>query len=221
TSFAAVKASIGAFETAYEQDPTNKLYSVDMWSGPNQVPTQSLLSQTLDLGWCNGGPIGTVPTLRFDFRQTDYPGYGALMLGYNLGAGAPGACIDGNWTQWSAEPTGLGGTWRFTYRLQVIVRVLYSGTRVLAHTFQTTQERVSVRQPSAPFNPNTAFPPAPVVETEWPGIRNKPAFVSQTAPASFMDEVRNGVNQQLIARQRAFYTQVALRCRQAGTAISN
>jgi hypothetical protein len=218
-SFAAVKASIAAFEAEYEADPTNKLFGVDMWSGPDQLPAQSLLSQTLDLPWCNGGPIGTVPTLRFDFRQADYPGYGALMLGYNLGAGTPGACIDGNWTLWSSEPTGLGGTWRFTYRLQVIVRVLYSGTRVLAHTFQTAQERVNTRLPNAPFNPNSTWPPGPVVETEWPGIRSKPAFVSQTAPASFMTDVRAGVTQQLQLRQRDFYTKVALRTREAGTAI--
>jgi hypothetical protein len=220
-SFTNVKASIDAFEASYEQDPTNKLFGVDMWGGPNQVPSQSFLSKTWDLPWCNGGPIGTVFTLPFGFRHADYPSYAAAMLGYNLGAGAPSACIDGNWALWSSEPTGLGGTWRFTYRLNVIVRASYNGTRVFAHTFQTTRERTNTRNPNSPFNPNTTWPPAPEVEQEWNGIRSKPAFVSQTASAAFMEEIRTGVNAQMAVRQRDFYTRVAQGCRQAGTAISS
>jgi hypothetical protein len=221
TSFATVKAEIGAFEASYEQDPTNSLFGADMWGGPDQVPTQSFLSKSWALPWCNGGPIGSVPDLPFTFRHADYLAYGALMLGYNLGAGAPGGCIDGHWSLWSSEPTGLGGTWRYTYRLNVVVRISYGQTRVLAHTFQTPRERQNVRLPSAPFNPNTTWPPAPEVETQWGSIRSRPASVSLTAPTAFMAEVRNGVTAQLVLRQRDFYFRVAQKCRQSGNAIAS
>jgi hypothetical protein len=218
-SFAAVKARIGELEAAYEVDATNRLYGVDLWGGPNQVPNQSLLSQTLDLPSCTGRPFGQLPTLRFDFRHADYLPYGALMLGHNLGAGTAWACIDGDWALYSAQPTGLGGTWRYTYRLNVVVRVHYDSTRVLNHTFQTTRQRIHQRLPTVPFNPNAAWPSEADVAAEWPAVRNKPAFVNLAATASFMDQVRAGVTAQLLLRQRDFYTRVALRCRETGSAL--
>jgi hypothetical protein len=218
-SFAAVKARIGEFESDYEQDATNRLFGVDMWSGPDQVPSQSLLSQTLDVRSCSG-PLGPVSNLPFGFRHADYPSFGALMIGYNLGAGVGDACIAGNWSLFSAEPTGLGGLWRFTYRLDVQVRVFYSGTHVFTHTFQTARQSIHLHRPDVPFNPNATWPPGQAVYEEWPGLRSLPAYVTQVAPASFLDQVRAGVIAKLQLRQRNFYSQVAQRCRQAGTPIS-
>lgn len=217
-AFGAVKARIADLEAAYEADPTNRVYGVDLWSGPDQVPSQSFLSRTKDLPACSGRPFGTLPTLPFAFRQADYPGYGALMLGDNLGAGFDSACVAGNWVRINGEPTGFGGWWRFTYRLLVTVRISYSGTAVLEHTFFSSKERSELaRETAPPTNP----PSETAVGEVWPGLRGFPASVSATSTPEFMASVKAGVSAQLAARQREFYERVAQQCRLAGSPIAN
>jgi hypothetical protein len=214
-SFAAVKARIADFEAAYEFDPSNHVYSVDLWSGPDQVPTQSFLSQTNELPSCNGLPLGNVSRLPFTFRHSDYPAYGALMLGHNLGLGALSGCIAGRWRQIRAEPLGVGGLVRFTYRLEVALRLSYSGTRAFDHTFFTPKEKVDLGHqgdPEPPAETDTA--------NEWNNLRGYPASVTTVGSAAFFAQLRDSVSAALVSKQRDFYGRVAQQSRFAGDPIA-
>lgn len=217
--WADLKAQINLAEQAFENSPDKGLFGVDLWSGPDQRPSQHFLSSSRDLPRCGGGEFTTgVDRLPFAFTRWTHDELVPFMVASNRGLGTLDACIEGHWTWYSSATTPWGTHW--TFRLYAQVNVRYNGATVYTHLFNTTTERTHfIHNVDPPFNPDTFWNPYPLLAGSWSSI-TAPDSIRTFSGQGARDAVRTAVSADLKGLQGTFYTGVATRMTQAGDSLA-
>lgn len=217
----ALRDAISQFEATFESAPSNQLHGIDLWRGPDQVPTTHDLKGTKDLRSCRNVAFkdGRVSfPLDLSAFAADYAPLAPFMIADNLGGLSDmKPCIFGTWTweTWAEVP--WGAFW--TFRLDIVIRVMYGSTTVHEIRFKTnerTQRLIRTNDP--PFNPDSVWSPeGRISEAVW----NQRSLVSRRllATSSLLSQTRAAVQRKLEDLQRVFYGQVAAKLAQLGDPI--
>ncbi|APR88389.1 hypothetical protein A7982_13738 [Minicystis rosea] len=217
--WADLKTQINQAEQAFEASPARNLFGVDLWSGPDQRPTQHYLSASRDLPRCSGGVFNPgVDRLPLAMNRWSHDELVPFMVAGNRGLGTLDACIDGHWTWYSSASTPWGTSW--TFRLYADVNVRFNGTTIYTHRFNSTIERTHfVWNIDPPFNPDTFWSPYPLLADNWSSI-TAPDSTKTFSGQAARNTVRAAVSADLTDLQSDFYDEVAARMTQAGDGLS-
>lgn len=215
-----LKTAIGNAEQVFETNPLNRTYGVDLWSGPDQKPSEHWLAPPSQhaLRRCTGNEYrpGLIE-LPLDMRRWPHDELKALMLAHNLGLGTLSACVYGDWDIKSYNITELGTFYVWTLYAEVQVR--YNGTAVYAHKFRSTVERSKLVRPyESNFNPATYWDTYGLVADNW-GVMVSADSIRRFTGATVLTQVRPQVASALTGLQKSFYQEIASRLTQAGDPV--
>ncbi len=237
--WAKVKEQIGSAETTWKQNPSLNMSTLDLWNGPNQLPTSHFLAQEQDVPRCDGKPIvinGTIHNLRTNFARWNHDALRPFMVGHNLTHGQLGACHEAQWIFVRTERVVISEynkiyATRYYYRLQVKIHLRYTyndGTatkteNVYTHVFDPPVEESQVFQPDKPasWDPNTYFATDAYVVTNW----NNGKIFSVAPFNTYLNDalrtrVSNEVTSLLYGKRREFYRHIAARTKQLGDGVN-
>lgn len=215
-----VKTAIANAEHAFETHPLNKTYGVDLWSGPDQRPSEHWLAPPSDhaLRRCQGYEYRPgIIELPLNLKRWPHEELKALMLAHNLGLGTLSACVSGDWDIKSYNITELGTF--YVWRLYAEVQIRYNGTPVYVHKFTSTVERSKLVRPyESSFNPATYYDTYGLISDNWAVMAGADSTRRYTG-ATVLTQVRPQVSSALTNLQRGFYLDIASRLTQAGDPV--
>jgi hypothetical protein len=232
--------AIGSFEQEFRIAPRNQLHGIDLWGGPEQMPSRHFFTSDawVELGPCEGGRFDAsssrLPTsVLTDLDQAALAPYliadnlsRSQLPGVASGLSQLGACISASWRTISVEELGIGALVRITSELTITVNIRY-GTEIVYQYTADTPERftATVRKTEVGnFDPNQepgGRNPLPLLVgsknlwSKMASFRRRQSIVNTALKAA----TATVVAAKLRLAQRAFYNEVAERLAQAGDPI--
>ncbi|MFP2930595.1 hypothetical protein ACLESO_36435 [Pyxidicoccus sp. 3LG] len=229
-----LKTELATAKESFEDIPDKKLSTLDIFSGPDQLPTDHYLKKTTPPLTCDGKPWGEYETIPMpsdlNLAQWNHDVLRPLMAADNmdLNGGELSHCLGGHWVEFNRIPNPWG-TNRF-YRLKVYLDIRYKAveggtektTVVYRHTFSTNieQDRMVYTMDANTYDPDMAIGINFFVQKHWGGTIFSAPATHELKDAARVTAVRDQVTARLISEQRAFYTDVVDRMEEGGDILA-